>query len=251
MSNELIKDNSDRRYLQIEDPFIMDDLRQMENAQNYNKWLYSLVKPYLGKRVLEIGPGIGNISRQLMENVDTLVGVEPNQFCVGILSNFFQNNPNFHLIQKTVEELSLDDLKKFAFDTILCMNVLEHIEDDASILSQFEKILEPGGRVVLLVPAFPQAYGPIDQAVGHFRRYTKSSMREVLKRTSMKIEALFYSNIIGLLGWTYNARVRKLTRQDDAQIRLFNKLVPFLSFIESKVRIPMGQSLIVVTKVVR
>ncbi|MFA5835581.1 MAG: class I SAM-dependent methyltransferase [Bellilinea sp.] len=246
-----MKVQNDRRYIQTDDPFIMDDLRQMENAPNYNKWLHALVKPYIGKRVLEIGPGIGNISRQLIDDVDLLVVVEPNQYCSEILHRIFISAPHFSLINKGIEACEFNDFINLHFDTVLCMNVLEHIEDDVATLKLFERILEPGGRVVLLVPAFPQAYGPIDKAVGHFRRYTKRSMKENLRKTSLKNEKMFYSNILGLLGWIYNARVRKLTRQSDSQIKIFNKFVPLISFIEGKVGCPIGQSLISVSKVER
>jgi len=243
MSNQ-----SDRRYLQTIDPFILDDLRQMQNAPNYNKWLYEVVKPFIGKRVLEIGSGIGNMSRKVIEDVDLLVGIEPNEYCANLLLDTLINEPRFIHIQKKIEDCDYEDLKKYQFDTILCMNVLEHIADDVATLKFFEKILEPGGRVVLLVPAIPQAYGPIDKAVGHFRRYTKSSIREVLGNTSMKVEILFYSNLLGLLGWLFNARISKSINQNNFQIKLFDTIVPLLSFIEDKVKSPIGLSLICVSR---
>jgi|SRR3990172_746606 len=239
----------DRRYMQIEARFIRDDLHQMENAPNYNKWLYSLVEPYLGKRILEIGPGIGNISRQIINCADLLIGVEPNQYCNDYLRNLFSGSPKFELIEKSIENCSTDELRVYDFDTIVCMNVLEHIENDVSILSAFEQILYPGGRVVILVPAIPQAFGPIDKAVGHFRRYTKASMKKAIGSTSLELERMFYSNFVGLLGWLYNARIRKLTSQNDAQIKLFNKIVPVVSFLEKRLGCPVGQSLVSISRV--
>lgn len=239
----------DRRYMQMEASFIRDDLHQMESAPNYNKWLFSLVKPYLGKRILEIGPGIGNITRQIINCADVLVGVEPNQYCNDYLKNLFSGIPKFELIEKSIENCSIDELTVFDFDTIVCMNVLEHIENDISILSTFEQVLKPGGRVVLLVPAVPQAFGPIDKAVGHFRRYTKALLKNKIGNTGLKLEKLFYSNMLGLLGWLYNARIRKLTSQNDTQIRLFNNIVPVVSFLEKKLGCPVGQSLIAISRV--
>jgi 2-polyprenyl-3-methyl-5-hydroxy-6-metoxy-1,4-benzoquinol methylase len=226
----------------------MDDLRQMENAKNYNNWLYELISPYIGKRVLEIGPGIGNISQKLINDVELLVGVEPNPYCVDQLAKKMDKTPGFILINKRLEDCGYDLLKRYKFDTVLCMNVLEHIEDDEGTLLFFEKLLEPGGRVVLLVPAFPQVYGPIDLAVGHFRRYTKSSIKYILAKTPLIVERNFYSNFLGLLGWFYNARIRKSSSQDNSQIKLFNKITPILSAIEKKFGCLMGLSLISVSK---
>lgn len=246
-----MSDQYDRRYLQQSDPFIMVDCCQMENAPNYNNWLYELVKPFIGKRVLEIGSGTGTMSRKVIEDVDLLVGIEPNQYCADVLLNTLKDNQRFTLINKSIEECDFQDLKKYHFDTILCINVLEHIEDDVATLLLIERILHPGGRAVLLVPAFPQAYGPIDQAVGHFRRYSKSSMREAIGRTSLNIENLFHSNFLGLLGWLFNARIRHSTSQKNSQINLFNKIVPLISSIENKLGCPLGLSLISVSRKIK
>lgn len=241
----------DRRYTQTEDYFILKDLFQMEKAPNYNSWQYSLVEPYIGKRVLEIGSGIGNISRHLINHTDILVGIEPNPYCVKMLTTLFTNVPQFILINKRIQDCGLEELKNYHFDTILCMNVLEHIEDDGNLLLFFEDILAPNGKVVLLVPAIPQAYGAIDKAVGHFRRYTKSTMKDILNKTSLRTEKMFYFNFLGLLGWMYNAHIRKITFQKDSQIAFFNKILPIIAFIEGKIGCPIGQSLICVSKVER
>ena len=140
--------NPDRRHSQIDDVFILEDLRQMGDAKNYNQWVYSLLRPNLGHRVLEIGPGTGNITRQLINNVDCLVGMEPNRYCSNILLEHLGTNPRFQLIPTTIENSDLDQLRSFRFDTILCVNVLEHIEEDAVILRKFHDVIEPGGKIV-------------------------------------------------------------------------------------------------------
>ena len=240
---------SDRRYFQTEDSFIADDLRQMELAPNYNEWLFSLVKPFIGRRILEIGSGIGTMSKKIIQESDLLVGVEPNQYCARQLEKNFGDSPKFVLINKRLEETRYDDLfNKYKFDTVLCMNVLEHIQDDIGTLQFFEQLLEPGGRVVLLLPAFPQVYGPIDKAVGHFRRYTKSSINNALLKTSLVVEKNFYSNFPGLIGWFFNARIKRSTGQSNSQIRLFNSLTPFISLVEKTLGCPIGLSLISISK---
>lgn len=238
----------DRRYLQTNDSFILDDLKQMEYAKNYNQWIFSLVKPYIGKRVLEIGPGIGNMSRQIISGVDLLAGMEPNVHCAGALKEAFRGSTNFELIPSRIEEYEKEKLVSYHFDTIVCINVLEHIKDDATILATFEQVIENNGRVVLLVPAISQAYGKIDKSVGHFRRYSKSSLNKVFQQTQLHIEAMFYSNFIGLLGWLINARILHIVKQKDTQIEVFDSLVPLLSSVERVIPPPVGLSLISVSR---
>jgi 2-polyprenyl-3-methyl-5-hydroxy-6-metoxy-1,4-benzoquinol methylase len=233
-----------RQQHQITDPFVLDDLRQMEFASRYNGWLYRLVQPYIGRRVLEIGPGIGNISRLVLDDVDLLVGMEPNPHCAQVLADVLGSLPAFELLTSKVEDSDWAKLGAYRFDTVLCMNVLEHVKDDQAVLAQFARVLAPGGRVVLLVPAFPQAFGPIDASVGHFRRYTKASLRAAFRSTELVIEHMLYTNMLGLLGWMVNARIRKVVKQNDTQIKVFDALVPVLSRVERIVPRPFGLSLI-------
>jgi SAM-dependent methyltransferase len=238
----------DRRFSQIEDPFVLDDLRQMEYAKNYNKWLYTLIKPYIGKRVLEIGAGVGNMSKQISVNTELLVGIEPNPYCAAILEDSFKNDSHFILLNSRVEECNIDELNSFHFDTVVCINVLEHIKKDYAVLEQFEQLLIPGGRAVILVPAIPQAYGPIDASLEHFRRYTKLSMQDCIQMSGNRftIVSMFYSNMVGLLGWFINAHIRRSVKQNDSQIKIFDWMVPIISKIEQVISCPIGLSLIIV-----
>jgi 16S rRNA A1518/A1519 N6-dimethyltransferase RsmA/KsgA/DIM1 with predicted DNA glycosylase/AP lyase activity len=104
-------DDTDRRFMQNVDPFIAEDLHQMEQADNYNKWLYDLVQPYIGKRILEIGPGIGTFSKKMISEVDLLVGVEPNQYCADQLIKNLENNAKFILINKNWKIVLMNFLK--------------------------------------------------------------------------------------------------------------------------------------------
>ncbi len=237
---------TDRRYLQIEDKFVMDELQLIEKAARYNAWLATLIRPYLGKRVLEIGPGIGNISRLVIPFVDLLVGIEPNIHCLQILKQNLGNDNRFMVIPKKVEESSQEDLTKHQFDTVLCMNVLEHIENDASMLRLFESILVPGGKIVLLVPAVPAAFGPIDYSLGHFRRYTRASMGKIIIQSGFNLEKVKYSNFLGLLGWFYIARFTKSVIHNGFQIQLFEMAVPIVSALEKIIPAPLGLSILAV-----
>jgi SAM-dependent methyltransferase len=240
-------EKKDRREIQTDDPFILDDLRQMALAPEYNSWIYSLLKLHLGQRILEIGPGIGNISAFMLKDAQILVGMEPNQYCAGVLLDQFGENPKFQLLESRLEEAHPHELRKYNFDTIVCANVLEHIANDIDAVKILKDCLVPGGKLILWVPAIPQVYGPIDAAIGHFRRYTKKTLLEVLDINEFQTTHLFYSNFVGLLGWAFNAYIKRATQQSDEQIKIFNKLVPIIANIESRISLPVGLSLIAVS----
>ncbi len=240
--------NSDRRYAQIEDSFIAEDLEQMKYARNYNIWLFSLLKPYLGKRILEIGPGIGNLTNYLLGNAEYVEGVEPNAKCAELLKDIFRGNTKFSLNSTRIEDCDTKSLHEKHFDTVICVNVLEHIQNDLEVLNQLKNIVAKDGNIVLLIPAIPNAYGPIDAAVGHFRRYTAKQIRVLTKKVGVDLIHIQYSNFIGLIGWMFNARIRKSIKQSNLQIKLFDIAVPIISRIEKIIIPPIGLSIIAIGK---
>ena len=120
------------------------------------------------------------------------------------------------------------------------------LEDDLQALKRLRAMLHgAAGRLVLVVPAVPAAYGSIDAALGHYRRYSRSGLRSVLAQAGFSIGSLRYSNLIGLLGWLYNARIARRVQQSDAQIQVFDALiVPWYSRLERLLPPPVGLSLV-------
>jgi SAM-dependent methyltransferase len=232
--------------VQLGEEFVAEDLRQMQVARRYNTWLYSIAKPYLGKRVLEIGSGIGNITEQILACSDTVFGIEPNAACAAELEKRLGDNDSFDFRQWRIEDCDLGWLRTHHFDSVACFNVLEHVERDLDALEALTSILEPGGRIVLLLPAVPWAFGPIDRSVGHFRRYSKRMVREAFEKLDLRADRLRYVNLLGLIGWLFNAHVRRIVRQSDQQIRLFDSLVPVLARIEGLLPPPLGLTLLAV-----
>ena len=102
--------------------------------------------------------------------------------------------------------------------------------------------------MVLLVPGWPMAYGPIDLAVGHFRRYSKRMLGAALGQVELDVERIRYSNFVGAMGWLFNARVGRITKQSDRQIALFERLVPYLARIEKHLAPPVGLSIVAVAR---
>jgi 2-polyprenyl-3-methyl-5-hydroxy-6-metoxy-1,4-benzoquinol methylase len=229
------------------DPFYAEDLRQMERAVNYRRWQFEMVEPFLQGRVLEVGGGIGNFTSQLAGSARSVVTVEPNESCFKELQEKTRELQNVRAVRATVETLDEVLRTEERFDCIVMMNVLEHIEDDRAVLLELKSRLAVGGRVIILVPAGPWAYGKLDERLGHYRRYSKSSSTRLFAAAELRVESMRYYNFVGLWGWWWNAKMGKLEGQSDAQIRFFDHwVVPFMSRIERLICPPLGQSILIV-----
>ena len=231
------------------DPFYVEDLRQMARAQNYQRWQFQMVAPFLGGEVLEVGGGIGNFTPQLASVAKFLTSLEPNEYCFNQLREKIAPLKNAAAYRATVESLHdvIPSGKKF--DAVVLMNVLEHIKDDRAVLAELKKHLAPAGRIVVLVPAGQWAFGPTDVRLGHYRRYNKSYTRPLVAGLQMQLEKMRYYNFVGIWGWWWNAKFARRENQSDAQIRLFDGwIVPGLSRVEKFLPPPVGQSLLFVAR---
>jgi SAM-dependent methyltransferase len=240
--------NVDHRFTQTQQPYAADDLETMSEARRYQAHVFELLRPHIGSQVLEVGCGIGTTSLRLAEIAERLVCIEPNLNCVSRARAALDGNPKISLRICHLEECDRDELIRQRFDTIVCVNVLEHIEDDIRALRLFrELVATTGGQVLIFVPAVQAAYGPLDAALGHHRRYSKRSLRQAFESAGLDLVALRYTNPIGLLGWMYNAHVSKTTEHTTGQVRLYEKLIaPWALPLDRLVPPPIGLSLFAV-----
>jgi ubiquinone/menaquinone biosynthesis C-methylase UbiE len=238
---------TDRRFSQTQDRYAADDLETMREARRYSDHVFGLVRGFLGSRVLEVGSGIGTMTRRLVDVADVVVGIEPNQNCATQLREAMGQHPRFTLRACHFEECDAAELASHRFDSVVLINVLEHIADDVGALEAFERIVVPGGRVIVFVPALQAAYGPLDAELGHHRRYSKRTLRAAFTDAGLDLVQLRYTNPIGLAGWMFNARISKSTRHSVTQVRLFETLVaPWALPLERLLPPPIGLSLIAV-----
>ncbi|HEV2692222.1 MAG TPA: class I SAM-dependent methyltransferase [Verrucomicrobiae bacterium] len=229
------------------DPFFAEDLRQMERAVNYRQWQFAMVERFVHGRVLEVGGGIGNFTPQLAARAKSIVSLEPNEYCYRQLLEKTKGIPNLAAHRITVESLDTVIPAGEKFETVILMNVLEHIQDDQAVLAALKQRLADDGRVVVLVPAGPWAFGTTDDRLGHYRRYSKGYARSLFGGLDLEIEFMRYYNFIGIWAWWWNAKFNRRETQNDGQIRFFDKfLVPVTSWVEKFVRPPVGQSILIV-----
>jgi SAM-dependent methyltransferase len=218
----------------------------MAEAKNYFAWQARLVTPWLGRRVVEVGCGTGNFTRSLLDR-EAVIAIDIESACLERLRSKYPDRSNLHTCVCSPEDPAFLELIRFRPDSCVCMNVLEHIENDLSALRAMAAILPPGAAIVLLVPAFPALYGPIDRNTGHYRRYTRSSLEHLAAQAALEIRSMRYMNLAGFFGWWANARVFRRQAQSAGQIAFFDQyLVPLLSGLEGALAPPFGQSLIAV-----
>lgn len=226
---------SDRTFTE----YTVRDQERMRHAKRYFRWQYRVAVAQLGNRILEVGCGLGNFTRLLLDR-EFIVAIDVEAECVRQLQGAFPGQANLVALHMDALDPSFPALKRYAVDSIVCLNVLEHIQDDGLVLSNFHSVLPPGGRVVLIVPAFGSLYGPIDTNLGHYRRYSKKSLTAVAASSGFRPDIMRYVNSIGFVGWWLNAHVFKKDRQSEFQIAVFDSLlVPVLSRLEGLVDTPL------------
>lgn len=218
----------------------------MARAKNYFAWLSRLVLPEIGGRVVEVGCGIGNFTGSLLDR-DIVVATDAEPNCIEALGQRYPHATNLHTFAYDATSPGFSTLGRFELDSCVCMNVLEHIEDDAGALRSMAAILTPPEVIALFVPAFPSLYGPTDRNMGHFRRYTLASIRELAEAAGLRVRKSHYVNFIGFFGWWANAHIFRRGDLSTAQIETFDRLiVPALSRAEALIAPPFGQSIFAV-----
>jgi SAM-dependent methyltransferase len=218
----------------------------MQAARRYFAWQARLATEQIGRRVVEIGCGLGNFTEHLLDR-EQIIALDVVEDCLDHLRGRFPSRANLVARRMDVQDPEFRELARYRPDTVVCLNVLEHVRDDRLALEHMHYVLDPGGRAVFILPAFESLYGPIDHNLGHFRRYSKGHWRALAEAVGFRIRQSHYLNSVGLIGWWLNAKVLKKTEQSEAQIALFDSLiVPPLSRLERWIEPPFGQSIFTV-----
>jgi SAM-dependent methyltransferase len=212
-------------------------LSDIAHARAYNEWLFDRARPHLGRRVLDAGAGLGTFTTLARAEGATVVAVEPEGEFADYLRGHFESDAQVEVVQGTVDDVAARD-----FDSVICFNVLEHIEDDVATLRTFAERLAPGGRLCLLVPAHPRLYGGYDRAAGHIRRYRRRALKSALTEAGFVVDHLSHVNPVGAVGWFVRVRLRASEEWPSTSFGAFDRLVPLLRPLD-KLRLPFGLSL--------
>lgn len=221
------------------------ELASLHEAENYYRWLLSHFQPFLGERVVEVGAGIGNFAELVLRHVPVkgMTLVEPAANLFPALRERFAQDSRVRLLNGRLESFA----GTLTADSVVMVNVLEHVEDDDSLLRAIRQVLLPRGTLLLFVPALPWLFGSLDRAFEHFRRYTKAALAEKLRHAGFRIERLRYFNLPGVASWLLAGRILRRTTLRSNDVCLYDRLVvPWCSRLERVWEPPIGQSLVAV-----
>jgi SAM-dependent methyltransferase len=222
-------------------------LNQLADLDRYNHWIYEHISQALGRRVLEIGSGTGNITQFLCAEGREVMATDIMPNYRNELERRFGDRPNVRVGKFDLTAKAPEAFVAEPFDSVVCLNVLEHIEDDLFALEQMRHSLAPGGRLALLVPAHKFLYGAFDRVVGHFRRYEKRDLADKLKRAGFTVREMKFFSLAAALPWFINGRLLRRDYIPTGQANLANRLVPLLK-LERLIGPPMGLSLIAIAQ---
>lgn len=226
-----------------------DILDSLEDVKNFNHCMFRSVEPYLGSRILEVGSGTGNLSCFLPIR-EKLYLSDLDQSYVERLTFEFKGEPKVKVSPLDISscQIKSDWCDPDYPDTILCLNVLEHIEDDLSALENMKSLLDEkskNAKLIILVPQFMSLFGSYDEIVGHYRRYSKSELISKMESVGFQIDSVFDFNSLSIPGWWFNAKLMKAGQMPKWQLKIFDKIFPASYYLEKKFQLP-GLSLIAV-----
>jgi len=224
---------------------------KMELLPNYYTWIYELFAEHLKNRIADIGCGKGFMLKKIHEqgNYEILLGID------GSLENITNNvlcdtqSDSIVLLHRSIDTYSFADLADYKKDTVILMDVLEHIEDDRSLLECLYRVLMPQSKVIIKVPAVKCLYGPLDVASGHFRRYSKKELKTKAQEEGFKTLKLRYMNTAGVIVYSLKNKFQKknITFSQtftSKKLKTLNNLIPYLRLVDAFTPCPFGLSLI-------
>jgi phospholipid N-methyltransferase len=226
------------------------DLAVLSQADNYLALQMSKVRPFLGKRILEIGAGIGTHTDQILQcSPEMLVSLERSpEFCGRLLERFGKRVNVVCADLDRIDE-SFHLLNGYRFDTIVAINVMEHVESDLECMRILSRCLDSGGRMVLLMPASRFLYSKLDRKYGHHRRYDLPLLKTYSSSLGLDLERGRYFNMVGWFGWLLFARLLGADHIQENSFGLFERLLPLFNRVEEALpRVPFGLGLLAVLK---
>jgi SAM-dependent methyltransferase len=221
------------------------DLEAMSFATNYHRWILACFRPYLGSSVAEVGAGQGSFSRLLLEtDIRSLLAFEPSANMYPELLRALASDPRATAVNDFFGPAAGMD----RFDSVLYVNVLEHIEDDAAELATARAALHPSGHLLVFVPALPWLFSPLDRQVGHYRRYVRKDLVRLVARAGFSAVQARYFDIAGILPWYVNFVLLRNTI-GGRSVSAYDKLVvPLMRRIEERLPPCIGKNVILIAR---
>jgi glycosyltransferase involved in cell wall biosynthesis len=212
-------------------------LSRLSRAPRFNAWMADVIRPFCGTRVLEIGSGTGNLTRKLVPR-DAYVASDVNPLYLQTLRHLTQDRPYLDVTLTDVTQGHSFPRIPGGFDTVVCLNVIEHVEDDRGALANIRGVLAGGGRAIILVPQGPELFGTLDEILGHKRRYTEASLRRLAADAGFDVVELLRFNRVGSPAWWLNGKLLRRRHFGFFQIALLNALTPLFRLVDRALPFP-------------
>jgi SAM-dependent methyltransferase len=231
-----------------------ENLEIVSQNNRFNNWIYDEILPGLKGDILEVGSGIGTFSEKIIRDFPlshiTLTDISlayvkrlEKRFSKSNNNNDDNNNISICKLDLNCKE-DYDKIGYERFDSIIAINVLEHVENDIYALQQLHKLLKNGGMLIILVPCHKFLYNIIDKKIGHLRRYSKKDLEFKITETRFNVERMFYFNMLGIIGWYVNGNLAKSPKINRNASELFGRIVPLLKYAEKMTAKKIGLSII-------
>jgi 2-polyprenyl-3-methyl-5-hydroxy-6-metoxy-1,4-benzoquinol methylase len=207
-------------------------LFQMAQARHFNRWMAETIAPFIRGNVLEIGAGIGNLTEFLSPRAQHYLALDTEEEHLSALRERLGKQPNLETLYSDAADPAAFRRLRERFDTVIALNVLEHIPDDKTTLRNIFDSLRPGGRAIILVPQCKMAFGSLDEVLEHQRRYSRHELIGKLRAVGFRIERILNFNRATLPGWILNSRILRRRTLSNKQLLLFNSVVPFVRRVD-------------------
>jgi SAM-dependent methyltransferase len=230
----------------------LETLVAISKADAFNEWMYEVIAPFMEGNILEVGSGIGNISKYFINEGRTITLSDIRANYIQLLQTNFTGSPFIKGIINL--DLVKDDFSNAysgyasSFDSVFALNVIEHIKEDEQALINATSLLKPGGNMVILVPANQWMYNGLDKDLYHYRRYSLKDLRMKMEKAGLETTHSLFFNALGSAGWVFSGSLLKRKIISPGQMSAFNKMVPFARLIDRITHRFFGLSVVVVGK---
>jgi glycosyltransferase involved in cell wall biosynthesis len=212
-------------------------LARLGRAPRFNAWMADTIRPFCGQRVLEIGSGVGNLTQRLIPRREYTVS-DINPLYLQTLASLRQDRPYLDVAFCDVTDVASFPRREEGYDTVICLNVIEHVPDDRAALENIRSALGPDGRAIVLVPQGQWNFGTLDEVLGHHHRYSKETLRKVAADAGLEVERILDFNRTGTAAWFLNGKLLRRRSFGLLQIKLLNLLTPLFRLADRFVPLP-------------
>ena len=209
------------------EPYGRAFLNNLTGTPQYLSWLARVLRPHLGDTVLELGAGIGNIAGRLMGRRVHYVAAERDPLYLHALNNRFLRTPNVAVLKLDPERPEDFRAAGGPFDTVLCVNLLEYVDEPAGVIESAASVLKKGGSIVVLAPQSRSLYGSMDKMLGHQRRFSKSELRALLEKSGVSVRRVYQLNKIATPAWWLYGKLLRRKQINKVMLKIFDKTVWF------------------------